>query len=72
MIEIARIEETVTSDEEALRIISFCLHLLALVYFRNRIIKLEEYYDERTTSLSDYSVFIKGIPKMKGIQHKLR
>ena len=39
---------------------------------RDKIIKLESYYDERTTSISDYSVIVKGIPPQKGIQAKLR
>lgn len=45
---------------------------MALLYIRNRITKLEAYYDERTTSLSDYSVFFKGLPPIKGIKLKLK
>lgn len=45
---------------------------MALLYIRNRITKLEAYYDERTTSLSDYSVFFKGLPHMKGIEKNLK
>jgi hypothetical protein len=45
--------------------------ILALLYIRNRVTKLEEYYDERTTSLSDYSIIIKGLPRAKGIQKTL-
>jgi hypothetical protein len=46
--------------------------ILALLYIRNRVTKLEEYYDERTTSLSDYSIIIKGLPRAKGIQKTLK
>lgn len=72
LVELSRIEYEVTNIEVALRVISFVLQALALIYIRNRIIKLEEYYDERTTSLSDFSIIIKGITKMKGIQGKIK
>lgn len=39
---------------------------------RDHITKLEAYYDERNTSLSDYSVILKNIPKQKNIQLKLK
>lgn len=45
MIEIARVDDRVTPTEEAMRIISFVLHIFALIYFRNRINTLEAYYD---------------------------
>lgn len=34
--------------------------------------KLEAYYDERSTTLTDYSIIIKNIPKQKKLQAKLR
>lgn len=46
--------------------------MMALMYMRNRIIKLEAYYDERNTSLSDYSIIVKGLPKITGVQTSLR
>jgi hypothetical protein len=59
-------------EEQLLRIISFIIHLGFLIYMRDKIIKLESYYDERTTSLSDYAVILKNIPPQKNLQSKLR
>ena len=39
---------------------------------RNKIVKLEAYYDERTTSLTDYCVIMKNIPQQKKIQQKIK
>jgi len=39
---------------------------------RDHITKLEHYYDERNTSLSDYSIMLKNIPKQKFIQMRLK
>lgn len=33
-----------------------------LVYIRDKILKLHEYYDERRCSLSDFSIILKNIP----------
>lgn len=55
-----------------LRIASFVIHMLALIYIRDNIRKTIEYYDEKTTSLSDYSFLIKNLPKKKGIQGDIR
>jgi hypothetical protein len=35
--------------------------MFALIYFRSLLTKLEAYYDERTTTLSDFALIIKGI-----------
>ncbi len=55
-----------------LRIASFVIHMLALIYIRDNIRKTIEYYDEKTTSLSDYSFLIKNLPKKNGIQGDIR
>lgn len=34
--------------------------------------KLEAYYDERTTSITDYCVIMKNIPPQKNIQKKIK
>ena len=36
------------------------------------IVKTNGYYDERTTSLSDYSLIINNIPKQLGVEAKIR
>lgn len=56
MIELARIEDYQTTIELTIRCISFAIHLLALLYVRNLLTKMEGYYDERTTTLSDYAL----------------
>jgi hypothetical protein len=58
-------------EEQILRIISFIMHLGFLIYMRDKIMKLEAYYDERSTTLTDYSIIIKNIPKQKKLQAKL-
>lgn len=63
MIEMARIEPEVTSEEEVLRITSFIIQMLFLIYMRDHICKLDAYYDERDIMLSDYSIMLKKIPK---------
>jgi hypothetical protein len=45
MVELANINETVTTNDQTVRLASFALHLLALIYIRNSIIKLGKYYD---------------------------
>lgn len=39
---------------------------------RDKLVKLEAYYDERTTSLSDYAVIIKNMPLQAGIKEKFK
>lgn len=68
----ARIDATVTNYEEVLRIISWVVHFFGLMYIRNRLVKLEKYYNERTASFVDFSIIIKGLPKVTGIQNTLR
>ena len=35
------------------------------------MIKKDKYYKERNTDISDYSIIIKNIPKIKGIKGRL-
>ena len=51
---------------------SFVLHLCFLIYLRDKLIKLESYYDERTTSLSDYAVIMKNIPPQIKLMEKIK
>lgn len=46
-----------------LRIGSFIIHVLALLYIKDKIIKTWEYYDEMESDLSDYAVIVKNIPE---------
>jgi len=45
---------------------------MALLYMRDTIKKTNDYYDERTTSLSDYSIIINNLPHSIGIGAKIR
>ena len=72
MVQYSSIQSDVDSDEQVLRVASFVIHFVFLVYMRDNLIKLEAYYDERTTSLSDYTVLLKYLPKTKGVQKKIK
>ena len=71
MVWMSSIQGKIYPMEEVMRIVSFCFHFALLVYMRDHMLKLEAYYDERNTSLSDYSIMVKDIPKSKGIKKKL-
>jgi hypothetical protein len=48
------------------------IQLLGLIYIRDMLRKTNDYYDERTTSLSDYSVIISYLPKQLGLEGKIK
>ena len=54
-----------------MRITSFFLQLCTLIYLRDLIIKTRNYYDERTTSLSDYSIIVYNLPQKQGNRKKM-
>lgn len=54
-----------------MRIFSFIVHLGVLAYIRDLITKTRNYYDERTCSLSDYSIIVTNVPERKGTRRKL-
>ena len=47
------------------------MQLGSLLYIRDLITKTRNYYDERTTSLSDYSLILHNLPKRKGTRKNL-
>jgi hypothetical protein len=66
---IARTDKVQKDYEIILRIGSFIIHVLALLYIKDKIIKTWAYYDEMESDLSDYAVIIKNIPeKMIGVR----
>lgn len=71
-VSIARLEYVIGWPESILRVGSFLLQLCALIYIRDKLTKANAYYDERSTSLSDFSVILKDIPTVTGIQAKIR
>jgi hypothetical protein len=42
-----------------------------LLYIRDLITKTRNYYDERTCSLSDYSVMVTNLPRKKNTRKNL-
>lgn len=69
---IARLEYNITAPEQIIRVASFIIQMLALVYIRDKLTKANSYYDEITTSMSDYSVILKDVPAVIGVQAKIR
>lgn len=67
-----RTEEEVTEAEVILRWCSFLVQLMGLIYVRDTINKTRNYYDERTTLLSDYSVIFHNIPRETQTEQKLK
>lgn len=49
-----------------MRFSSFFIHFLILLFIRDRLTKMKYYFDERTTSPSDFAVFIKNMPPQIG------
>jgi hypothetical protein len=47
----------------AIKITGFVAQLLLLVYFRDQQNKLAAYIDERTCTMSDYTLYVENIPK---------
>lgn len=41
------------------------------MYIRNDMVKLEEYYRERSTDISDFAIIIKNLPRMPNIRKKI-
>jgi hypothetical protein len=71
MIYLSRINSTVDGAEVLIRIFSFVVQLGILLYVRDLITKTRNYYDERTCSLSDYSIIITNLPEKKGMRASL-
>lgn len=65
-------EYNITVPEQIIRVASFIIQMLALVYIRDKLTKANSYYDEITTSMSDYSVILKDVPAVIGVQAKIR
>lgn len=67
----ANTDKVSTVYENILRICSFIIHVLALLYIKDKIIKTWAYYDEMESDLSDYSVIVKNIPHGVGVRRRL-
>lgn len=42
--------------------------MVALIYFRNTILKKEQEYNEEKCLISDYTLIIKNMPPVKGLR----
>jgi hypothetical protein len=58
-----RAETEVSEKEALLRISSFIIQLLGLLYIRDTILKTLQYYEERNTLISDFSVMFMNLPQ---------
>jgi hypothetical protein len=72
LIKFVRSEPSVSDEELILRICSFAIHLLGLIYIRDMISKTRKYYNERSTLISHYSIMISNLPKQTKIDKKIR
>lgn len=72
MIYVSALEEYLSRYEVVIRVASFIVQLLTLIYIRDKIRKTFAYYDERRTTLSDYSLLVQNLPLVAGIQAKVR
>ena len=72
MIYISRINNHLDNAEVLVRVFSFVVHLGVLLYIRDLISKTRNYYDERTCSLSDYSIIVTNLPQKVGMRAKLK
>ncbi len=61
----SRLEKDIDYNEMLIRFSSFMIHLLLLIYMRDKLVKLKEYFDERITSPSDYTLLMVKIPEKK-------
>lgn len=61
-----------TFTESLIRVASFAIHLILLIYIRDKLLKLKEYFDERTASPSDYSMMIEDIPPSNDPNRNIR
>jgi hypothetical protein len=71
MLYLSRINENVDNAEVVVRVFSFVVQLGVLLYIRDLISKTRNYYDERTCSLSDYSIIVTNIPERPGMRARL-
>lgn len=58
-------------DDRLLRGVAFMIHLILLVYIRDKLTKLKEYFDERMTSPADYALVIKHLPRIEGLRAEI-
>lgn len=71
-VSIARLEYDINPAETIIRVGSFIIQLMALIYIRDKLTKANSYYDEISTTMSDYSLIIKDIPVTDRVQAKVR
>jgi hypothetical protein len=58
----AYISNVESAARTAVKISGFIAQLLLLIYFRDQQNKLAAYIDERTCTMSDYTLYVENIP----------
>lgn len=72
MILFSRLEITVDVEQKILRITSFLIHLMFLVYIREQLRKYHSHFHEvKQPTVANYSILIKNIPKQSQIKAKV-
>ncbi len=71
MLSLSRLSNRVDNADVVVRVFSFVVQLGVLLYIRDLISKTRNYYDERTCSLSDYSILVTNIPERPGMRARL-
>ena len=69
---LSRIDGDIDELESMLRVSTFIIIMVTLLFIRDTIYKTEQYYDERMCSLSDYSLLISKLPQTEGTQSMIR
>lgn len=71
MLYLSGMNKKVNNAEIVVRIFSFVVQFGFLLYIRDLITKTRNYYDERTCSLSDYSILVTNLPERAGMRNRL-
>ncbi len=68
---LSSVSRHISEDEKMLRITSFVLQIMVLLYIRDILRKTSQYYDEREISPADFSILVENLPKCEQITKKI-
>lgn len=68
MVFFSRVDRKVGLEEQIIRGASFVIHLILLVYIKDKLTKLNEYFDERMVTPSDFAIMVKDLPEISNIK----
>lgn len=72
MIYFASISPNESEFEVGVRITTYLIHIFTLVYIREHLTKMKEYFDEKTTSPSDFSILMTDLAQSPGQKSSIR